>query len=121
MITMEVVMYQDQVVLCGASAYEKKFYLNPDFNSLPQQVKDELKIACVLYTAEVGGVITLEFDEDGNLNLVASSREDDLLFDEIGSALKIKDMQIKKRDLWETLELYYRVFFLGEELETQEN
>ena len=110
-------MYQDHVVLCGASAYEKKFYLNPDFNSLPQQIQDELKIACVLYTAEVGGVITMEFDEEGRLNLVASSKENDLLFDEIGSALKIKDMQMKKEDLWESLELYYRVFFLGEEVE----
>ena len=110
-------MYQDKVVLCGASAYEKKFYLNEDFSSLPQQVKDELKITCVLYTAEVGGVITMEFDQDGNLDIVASSKENDLLFDEIGSALKIKDMQIKKRELWETLELYYKVFFLGEGLE----
>ena len=110
-------MYQDKVVLCGASAYEKKFYLNADFSSLPQQVKHELKIARVLYTAEVGGIITMEFDKEGNLDIVASSKENDLLFDEIGSALKIKDMQIKKKELWETLELYYRVFFLGEDLE----
>ena len=26
-------------VLCGASAYEKKFYLNEEFNSLPERVK----------------------------------------------------------------------------------
>ena len=33
-------MYQDQVVLCGASAYEQKYYLNEDFKSLPSQVQD---------------------------------------------------------------------------------
>ena len=26
-------MYQDNITLCGASAYEKKFYFNQDFNA----------------------------------------------------------------------------------------
>ena len=60
-------MYKDRVVLCGASAYEQKYYFNDDFASLPQSVQDELHIMCVLYTEEIGGVLTLEFDEDGNL------------------------------------------------------
>ena len=43
-------MYQDKVVLCGSSAYSKKYYLNEDFSGLPETVKNELKIMCVLYT-----------------------------------------------------------------------
>ena len=62
-------MYQDKVTLCGSNAYEKKYYLNPDFSGLPEQIKQELQIACVLFTAEVGGILTLEFDEDGKLNI----------------------------------------------------
>lgn len=109
-------MYQDKVTLCGSNAYQKKYYLNEDFQGLPDQVKDELKIACVLYTAEVGGILTLEFDEDGHLSFVTRAEESDFFYDEIGSALKIKQMQKEKRDLWESLEMYYRVFFLGEEV-----
>lgn len=45
------------------------------------------------------------------------SLEADAMFDEIGSVLKIKDLQNKKKELLESLELYYRVFFLGEEVE----
>ena len=60
-------MYQDRIVLCGASAYEQKYYFNQDFNSLPEAVKKELQIMCVLYTEEIGGILTLEFDEEGNL------------------------------------------------------
>ena len=41
-------MYQDNITLCGASAYEKKFYFNQDFNALPDHVKKELQIMCVL-------------------------------------------------------------------------
>ena len=42
--------------------------------------------------------------------------EEDYLFDEIGSVLKIKQYQEEKRELLEALELYYRTFFLGEDI-----
>ena len=113
-------MYQDQVVLCGASAYEQKYYLNEDFKSLPSQVQDELKIMCVLFTEDVGGILTLEFDKDGNLEFQVSAEEGDYLFDEIGSGLKIRQYQLEKRELLESLELFYRVVFLGESIEDQE-
>ncbi|HIX28154.1 MAG TPA: hypothetical protein H9858_00455 [Candidatus Blautia stercoravium] len=110
-------MYKDKVVLCGASAYEQKYYFNEDFASLPQSIQDELHIMCVLYTEEIGGILTLEFDEEGNLQFQVESLEADAMFDEIGSVLRIKDLQNKKKELLESLELYYRVFFLGEEVE----
>ena len=109
-------MDDKNVVLCGASAYEQKYYLNEDFEQLPQQIKDELKIMCVLYTEDVGGILELEFDEEGNLNLKVTADEGDLLFDEIGSVLKIKQIQQEKAELLESLEMYYRVFFLDEEI-----
>lgn len=113
-------MYQERVVLCGSSAYERKYYLNEDFNGLPEQVKQELQIMCVLYTEEVGGILTLVYDDDGNLELEVTSDEGDLLFDEIGSVLKIKEIQQTKRELLEALEIYYKVFFLGEEFDEEE-
>lgn len=90
-------MYQDKVTLCGSNGYQKKYYLNEDFQGLPEQVKNELKIACVLYTEEVGGILTLEFDEDGTLSFVTRAEDNDFFYDEIGSALKMKEMQQKKR------------------------
>ncbi len=106
-------MYQDSVILCSASKYTEKYYLNPDFEGLPDLVKDELKVLCVLYVEEVGGMIMLVFDESGNLKIMTEANEDDLLFDEIGSALKVKDIQIKNRELFEQLEEY--AAFLGQE------
>lgn len=110
-------MYQDRVVLCAASAYEQKYYLNEDFKSLPEQIQDELKIMCVLFTEDVGGILTLVFDEDGKLLLEVSTDEGDLLYDEIGSELKIRQIQREKEELLQSLELFYKVFFLGEEME----
>ncbi len=110
-------MHEDDTVLCAASAYNKKYYLNPEFDSLPEQIKQELNILCVLFTEDVGGTLVLKFDEEGELFFEASAQEDDLLYDEIGSGLKIKEIQQNHMDLLESLELYYRVFFLGEEEE----
>ena len=109
-------MYDDKVVLCGANSYERRYYLNPDFDALPENVKQELQIMCVLYTEDVGGVLTLVFEEDGELSFEVTSEESDFTFDEIGSHLKIKELQRTKKELLESLQLYYRVFFLGEEM-----
>lgn len=112
-------MYQEEVVLCGSSAYNKKYYLREDFEGLPQGIQDELKIMCVLYTEDVGGTLELVFDEEGKLSFRTDADEGDLLYDEIGSVLKIKQLQRDKRELLEALELYFRVFFLGEEFEEE--
>ena len=107
-------MYQDKVVLCASSAYEKKFWLNEDFRALPEQIKQELKIMCVLYTEDIGGILSLEFEEDGTLVMRVDADESDYLYDEIGSILKMKQLQREKAELLEAVELYYKVFFLGE-------
>lgn len=112
-------MYQDKIVLCGANSYEEKYYLNPDFENLPQHIKDELKIMCVLYVHDVGGILTLVFEDDGELKFEVTAKEGDPMFDEIGSRLKIRQIQQdeEKQQLLTQLQLYYRVFFLGEDIE----
>lgn len=107
----------DEIVLCAASAYEQKFYLNPEFDSLPENIKQELQIMCVLYTEDVGGILMLVFDGEGNLELKVDHEENDFFFDEIGSVLKIKELQHTKRELFESLELFFKVFYLEEEIE----
>lgn len=112
---------EERNVLCGANSYEQKYYFNQAFEKLPEGIKEELQILCVSFTEDVGGVLTMEFDEDGSLNLQVAADEGDYLFDEIGSALKVKQIQMQKRELFEMLELFYRVFILGEKLELSED
>lgn len=110
-------MYQENVTLCGASAYEQKYYFNPDFDALPPSIQDELQAMCVLYTEDVGGILLLEFDEEGSLQFKVEALEADAMFDEIGSVLKIKQIRREKEELLRSLETYYRVFCMGEEME----
>lgn len=109
-----------EVVLCASNAYNRKYYLSEHFNGLPEAIKEELQIMCVLYTEDVGGVLELVFDEDGNLEFRTSYEENDFFYDEIGSVLKIKQYQNVKRELLESIETYYRIVFLGEGLDEEE-
>lgn len=103
---------EENKVLCGANSYSQKYYLNPEFDKLPEQIKDELKILCVLFTEDIGGVLTLMFDGAGDLKFNVDAADEDYLFDEIGCGLKIKDMQVKYRELLESVQLFYKVMIL---------
>ena len=101
---------EEQNILCVANHYIQQYYFNPDYSILPQPVQDELQAMCVLFTEEVGGILIIRYDEDGTLRLQTEAVEDDVMFDEIGAGLKIKQLQEEKRELFESLELFYQVF-----------
>ncbi len=111
-------MSEEKVILCVSNAYQKKYYLNDIFAELPQAIKEELQILCVMYTEDIGGVLSLYFDPDGNLEFETTYEENDFFYDEIGSVLKIKQYRNEKRELFEALELYYQVKFMGLSPET---
>lgn len=113
-------MDDERVILCASSKYEEKYYLNPAFEGLPQGIKDELQAMCVLFTEDIGGILTLEYDENANLQFVTMSDENDILYDEIGSVLKIKQLRSTRQELLESLEMYYKVFILGQPLDEVE-
>ena len=75
----------EELVLCGASAYNQKFYINENFKNLPDEIKNQLKVMCVLFCADIGGILQLVFDEEGNLELRTACNDDDLLYVYIGS------------------------------------
>ncbi|MCI8269938.1 MAG: hypothetical protein HFG55_09795 [Lachnospiraceae bacterium] len=103
------------MVLCGSNGYEQKYYFNEEFANLPQAVQKELQIMCVWFTEECGGILTMEFDEDGDLEFKHTTSEYDGYYDEIGADLKIKQYREERRELLEGLELYYRTWFLMKE------
>ncbi|MDR2888593.1 MAG: DUF6145 family protein [Lachnospiraceae bacterium] len=100
----------ERIVLCGASAYEQKYYLNQQFAGLPQAIREELQILCVLFTEEVGGVLTIAFEADGEIVLETEFEENDYYYDTVSSGLMIRAVRDKRQELFRSLELYYRVF-----------
>lgn len=109
-----------RIVLCGANAYERKYYFNQRFDGIPDSVKDELHIICVLFTEEVGGIFMIVFEEDGGVSLETDAEENDIYYDEISSGLLVGEIRRKRQELLESLSLYYRVFVLHEDIEEAE-
>lgn len=107
---------EERMVLCGASAYEQKYYFNEKFNGIPDSIKEELRIICVLFTEEVGGVFTIVFEPDGSVSLETDAEEYDIYYDEIGSGLLVSEIRRKRQELLESLSVYYRVFVLHEDV-----
>lgn len=107
---------QEKIVLCGANAYEQKYYFNEQFKALPESIRNELHIICVLFTEEVGGVFTIVFEPDGTLAFETDAAEEDILYDEISSGLLVQEIKKNRQEMLESLELYYRVFILHEDV-----
>ena len=101
-------------ILCGANSYEQKYYFNEEFAKLPESVKNELHIMCVLFTEEVGGTFMIGFDEGGSVILITDAEEGDFLYDEIGAGLMVKEVQKRRVELFESLEMFYKAFIKGE-------
>ena len=107
-----------RVVLCGANAYDKKYYFNKKFEKIPKSIQDDLHIICVLFTEEIGGIFTVSFEEDGELFLDARADEGDITYDEVSAALMIGQVRQNRSELFDSLQAYYRVLILGEDPET---
>ncbi|MBQ8030756.1 MAG: hypothetical protein IJ260_04410, partial [Butyrivibrio sp.] len=73
----------ERVVLCGANAYEQKYYFNPIFRQIPESIKKELNIISVLFTQEAGGIFTIVYEEDGSISIETNADEEDITYDEI--------------------------------------
>ena len=110
-------MDENKVVLCGANAYEKKYYFNEaQFKMIPDSIKQELHVICVLFTEEVGGVFTIAFEEDGNVVMETNADDDDIYYDDASSGLLIAEIRRSRQELFESLSLYYRVFIKKEDV-----
>lgn len=110
-------MEDKKVVLCGANAYEKKYYFNEAFQAIPNSIKDELHIICVLFTEEVGGIFTIAFEEDGTVVMETNAEEDDIYYDEVSSGLLVAEIRRQRQEMFESLSLYYRVVVLHEDMD----
>ena len=102
----------NRIVICGANAYEQKYYFNDLFKALPESIKEDLHIICVLFTEEIGGIFTIAFEPDGRVELLTDAAEEDYLYDEIGSGLLIGEIRRSRQELFESLELYYKAVIL---------
>lgn len=91
-----------ETVLCCARADTMQYYFNEEeFGMIPEAVKKKLKMELVTYCEDVGGIILMEFNEQGWLYIKTMDP-----VDEIGSELLIKRMQEENKELFDQLVEY---------------
>ncbi len=104
---MAVQIEKGYTVLCASNAYVQKFYLNPEYDNLPKEVKEKLRVISVDYTEDIGGILLMQFNRQGKLVLESVTDGTDTLFDEAASDRKIKELSEKNQELFSKLEMYY--------------
>lgn len=98
-------------ILCAAKNTDfKGFAMNPEYDRLPDEIKDKLRILCAEFVEDAGGVFIIQFEEDGTPQFVTEET-----VDEIGAGVRISKLQREEARLWEQLRMFYRVFVLGED------
>lgn len=94
-------------VLAAASYYQKKYYINPVFNNLPEDVKKELQTWVTVVAENIHGIFVIAFDQDGYLQFEAMGEENDFDYDDIGAGLEVARFKREQRELVEALQMWY--------------
>lgn len=104
-------------VLLAISPYIKKYYFNEKYKELPKDIKNELIEVLAAIAEKINGIITIGFEEDGDIYF-EERYEDPMLYDDIGGQLEIRKLQREKQSLFEALKLWYQIYHTeqGEEI-----
>lgn len=110
----------ERKILAAADAGKQKYFLEPAFRELPESIREEVRVICVLLAQKLNCTFLMGFDEEGALYFETVRREDDFDFDDIGAGLEINVLRREKKELLRALELWYAVFFTEEGQEIRE-
>ena len=97
-------------VLFATSSYNKKFYFDEITETLPIEIKNQIKEMGIYFVNKVGGTFSLGFYDDNDIFIDYSFYEDDFLCDEIGAKLEIERLKRENREFINSLILWYKVF-----------
>lgn len=99
-------------ILAVASYEKKKYFIEPKFEALPEEIQKELKILCVLTAEKLHCNFLVGFQKEGDIYFQITEKEID--FDDIGAELEIKKIQSEKKEFLKALKLWYVLYFTEE-------
>lgn len=103
----------EKTVICAASVYKQKYFFNKEFDKLPSQIKEDIRIKVITLAQKLHCIFIMGFYDDGGVYFETRAEEADFFFDEVGAALEVSRLQRDERDLTEKLGVWYKVFKLG--------
>lgn len=97
-------------IIFAISSYNKKYYFEPITQSLPLDIKNEIKKIGSRTVYKVNGIFLIGFYENGDLYLELRANENDFDYDEIGAGLEIEKIKKEQKELINSLQIWYRIF-----------
>ena len=70
----------------------------------------------LIHISEPTRLKRIAFEEDGNVVLETNADDDDITYDEVSSGLLVGEIRRRRQELFESLQIYYRVFILKEDV-----
>ena len=94
-------------IIAAASWDKQKYFFEPEFSSLPESIKEEINIICVVMAQRLACTFLMGFKEDGDVYFEIVKPENAFDFDDIGADLEIKSLSKEKEELIKSLKVWY--------------
>lgn len=97
-------------ILAAASFEQQKFFFEPEFKEMPENIKQEVKILCVTTAQKLSCTFSIGFYDDSEVFFEIIKPEDYIDFDDIGAELEIKELQRKEKEFIKSLSLWHTIY-----------
>ena len=101
---------EEKKIMSAASFEKQKYYIDPEFYSLPEGIKDEVKALCVILAQKLMCTFIIGFYSDGDVYFDIVKNKDAIDFDDIGAELEIKAIEREKKELIRSLKMWYLIY-----------
>lgn len=100
----------DKQIFISATYYKQKYYTNPEFEGLPVEIRNDMRVLCIMLAEKLHGVITLGFHPSGDVFFEIEPEDGDLEYDEIGARLELKEIEEENKEKFKTMKLWYLMY-----------
>lgn len=100
----------NKTIIFAISSFNKKYYFSEITEKLPFDIKEEIKLMGFYFVEKVSGIFNIGFYDDGTFFIQTTSNENDFEYDEIGAQLEIEKIKREKKELINSLQIWYKLF-----------
>ncbi len=93
----------NKTILAAASFEKQKYYINPEFLQLPNDVKKEVRDMCIVMAQKLMCTFVIGFFDDGNMYFDFVKTDDAFDFD-------TQSFKNEKAELIKSLKMWYMLF-----------
>ena len=106
--------HNDLTPIIVSNSYIKKYYLDSRLEVLPKEIKNEVKVALMKLTEEVGGIVLAMYDNiESKVLFRVAKVDDDIGFDEINANYKLSKFEREKADTFDKIAEFCKFKFNG--------